>query len=68
MTTPTPHAWQSACADAYARCGGVVVDREPGAGKTYAAALIAKQCARPLVVAPASVIPQTRAMFDRVFR
>jgi len=63
MTAPAPHEWQLACADAFVRCGGVVVDREPGAGKTYAAALIARRCARPLVVAPASVIPQTMAMF-----
>jgi hypothetical protein len=40
-----------------------VVDREPGSGKSYAAALIAQRCERPLVVAPASVIPQTRKMF-----
>lgn len=60
---PTPHEWQLAAAEAFTRLGGVIVDREPGSGKTYAAALIARQCARPLVVAPAAVIPQTRAMF-----
>ncbi len=64
MTIPAPHEWQTAAAEAYSRLGGVVVDREPGSGKTYAAALIAKACARPLIIAPASVIAQTRAMFQ----
>lgn len=61
---PCPHEWQLAAAEAYRRLGGVVVDREPGSGKTYAAALIARGCSRPLIVAPAAVIPQTRAMFQ----
>ena len=64
MTSPQPHEWQTAAAQAYSRLGGVVVDRSPGAGKTWAAALIAKDCVRPLVIAPAAVIPQTRAMFE----
>jgi hypothetical protein len=63
VTVPAPHEWQTAAAEAYSRLGGVVVDREPGSGKTYAAALIARRCARPMVVAPASVIPQTMKMF-----
>lgn len=59
----TPHRWQIEASEAYQRLGGVAVDRLPGAGKTWAAALIAKQCRRPLFVGPASVLAQTRAMF-----
>jgi len=62
--THTPHAWQLAAAEAYQHLGGVVVGLPPGAGKSYAAALIARECPRPLVIAPAAVIPQTRAMFE----
>lgn len=60
----TPHQWQSEAAEVYQRLGGVFCGMEPGAGKSWACALIAAQCVRPLVVAPASVLPQTRAMFD----
>lgn len=61
--TFTPHPWQTAATEAYFRLGGVFVGLDPGVGKTYAAAAIARRCARPLVVAPASAIPQTMAMF-----
>ncbi len=64
MTAPfQPHPWQTAATEAYFRLGGVFVGLDPGCGKTWAAAAIARRCARPLVVAPASAIPQTMAMF-----
>lgn len=61
---PTPHPWQSAAAAAYDSLGGIFCGLEPGAGKSFAAALIARKCRRPLVCAPASAIPQTRKMFE----
>lgn len=60
----TPHAWQTQAAEDYERLGGVFIGLDPGVGKTYAAALITRRCRRPLVVAPASAIPQTRAQFE----
>lgn len=61
--TLTPHPWQTAAVDAYERLGGVFVGLDPGAGKTWTAAAIARRCRRPLVVAPAAAIPQTMLMF-----
>lgn len=61
--TFTPHEWQTAAVAAYERCGGVFVGADTGTGKTWAAAEIARRCRRPLVVAPASAIPQTMAQF-----
>lgn len=60
----TPHAWQLAAAEAYERFGGVFIGLDPGAGKTYALARIAARCRRPLVLAPAAAITQTRAAFE----
>ena len=60
----TPHEWQVRAAMDYHTLGGVFVGLDPGVGKTYAAALIARGCRRPLVVAPASAIPQTRKQFQ----
>jgi hypothetical protein len=37
---------------------------DAGCGKTWTAAAIARRCRRPLVVAPAGVIAQTRKMFE----
>lgn len=59
-----PHPWQVKAVGAYFEHGGVFVGLDPGVGKSYAAAMIAARCPRPLVLAPASVIPQTRAMFE----
>lgn len=64
MSLFKPHEWQTAAIAAYDRCGGVFVGADAGTGKTYAAAEIARRCRRPLVVAPASAIPQTRAQFE----
>jgi hypothetical protein len=64
MTGFTPHEWHTAAVAAYARCGGVFVGADTGTGKTWAAAEIARRCRRPLVVAPASAIPQTRKQFE----
>ena len=61
--TFTPHPWQTAAVAAYFDHGGVVVWMDAGCGKTFTAAEIARRCRRPLVCAPASVIPQTMAMF-----
>lgn len=63
MTGFTPHEWQTSAVAAYQRCGGVFVGADTGTGKTWAAAEIARGCRRPLVVAPASAIPQTMAQF-----
>ena len=59
-----PHRWQLAAAEDYDRLGGVFIGLDPGAGKSYALAQIARRCRRPLVVAPASAIPQTRRQFE----
>lgn len=63
MTAFIPHEWQTAAIAAYDRFGGVFIGADTGTGKTYAAAEIARRCRRPLVVAPASAIPQTMAQF-----
>lgn len=63
MVSFTPHKWQTAAVAAYFDHGGLFCGLDPGAGKTYVAAMIASRCVRPLVCAPASVIPQTMAMF-----
>jgi len=61
----TPHAWQlQAAEDYHGPLGGVFIGLDPGAGKTYALAAIARRSRRPLVVAPASAIPQTRRQFE----
>lgn len=62
--TFTPHPWQLAAAEAYQRLGGVFIGLDPGAGKTYAFARIAATCRRPLVLAPAAAIAQTRKQFE----
>lgn len=62
--TFTPHAWQTAAVDAYDACGGVFIGLDPGVGKTWTAAAIARRCARPLVVVPASALRQTMRMFE----
>lgn len=59
-----PHTWQTDAVEAYHRLGGVFVGLDPGTGKSYAAAQIARRCVRPLVLAPAGAIPQTRAQFE----
>lgn len=63
--TFTPHTWQTQAVAAYFDVGGVVCWMDAGCGKTYTAAEIARRCPRPLVVAPAGVIKQTMAMFER---
>ena len=60
-----PHRWQVSAVEAYDRLGGVFVGLDPGAGKTYAAASIARRSrGRPLALAPAAAIPQTRKMYE----
>lgn len=59
-----PHPWQQAAIESYFDRGGLFCGLGPGAGKTYTAAMIAKRCAKPLVMAPAAVIPQTQRMFS----
>lgn len=59
-----PHAWQTKFKADYFRLGGGWCGIEPGGGKTYAAAAIASECDRPLVICPAGVMAQTRAMFE----
>ena len=41
--------------EAIARFGGVLIANDVGSGKTYAALAIAREYARPLVLAPASL-------------
>lgn len=64
MAAFTPHKWQTAAVAAYFDHGGLFCGLDPGAGKTYVCAIVAARCRRPLVCAPASVIPQTRKMFE----
>jgi hypothetical protein len=62
--TFTPHPWQLASAEDYERLGGVFIGLDPGAGKSYALSRIAARCRRPLVVAPATAVPQTMRQFE----
>lgn len=59
-----PHAWQLTAAEDYERLGGVFIGLDPGSGKSFALAQIARRCRRPLVVAPAAAIAQTRKQFE----
>jgi hypothetical protein len=64
MADFTPHPWQTAAVDAYFAHGGVFVGLDPGVGKTWAAAAIARRCRRALMVVPASALRQTMRMFE----
>jgi hypothetical protein len=59
----TPHRWQVTSVEDYFRLGGIFIGLDPGAGKSFAFAQIARQCRRPLVVAPAAAVKQTMAQF-----
>lgn len=58
-----PHEWQLRAAEDYERLGGLFIGLDPGAGKSFALAQIARRCRRPLVVAPAPAVHQTMAQF-----
>lgn len=58
-----PHEWQLRAAEDYERLGGLFIGLDPGSGKSFALAQIARKCRRPLVVAPAAAVRQTMAQF-----
>lgn len=55
-----PWAWQQAATDAFDQLGGVWVAAPVGAGKSFVGRQCAQRAKRPLAVAPASLLKQTK--------